>query len=130
MYQVKSQTQLNKIARTADCIELHHRNEWDKHDGAYLIGPRDDASKLFWPDTILLEPEAVENEENEGDSPYLKVLGVLFTFKLRNGDAKYQNLGRCEDGEFVLLKLSSCVDHTIDPDDPWGGVDPDDEDDL
>ena len=129
MYQVKSQTQLNKIARTADTLEFNHRNQYDKHDGTYLIGPRDDSDKLFWPDTILISPDEVDNEENDGES-FIKVTGPLLAFKLKNGDAKYQNLGRCEDGELVLLKLSCCVDHTIDPHDPWAGAEPDEEDDC
>lgn len=119
MYQVNSQKQLNKIARTAESLEFLHRAEYDEHDGTYLIGPRDDAEKLYWPDTVLIRVESIEEIE-ESDNSFVKTTGPLTCIKLNNADATYQNLGICDGGYNVMLKIQCCVDHTIDPYNPDG----------
>jgi len=109
MSEVKSQIQLDRIARTAENFEIRQRKVSSVVHFS-IAGPKDDKGRVYWPDVCLMHNELWQ--AREGDAPQLfKITGNVIRFNMENGHGLYHILGHYQDTYLVLSKLSSSIEH-------------------
>lgn len=113
MSEIKSYRDLEKFARTAETIEIRAENYGAKQ---YLVGPKCDAGRVYWPDAILMSKALAKQREklSDKDKNMVKVNGNHVRITFENGHGSYHILGEYTD-YLVLNKISSSIDHNINP---------------